>query len=129
MAKEKGAATVTFFQDLFQVGFYKPSQGKMVRQLTFGAIALAVGLGAYQLYGYLAGASLQLVLPLAIAFVGFWLAYRIVHYQRFADFLISVEAELAKVSWPSKDEVIRSTIVVIVVIFSMAGLLFAFDLF
>ena len=37
--------------------------------------------------------------------------------QQFADFLIAVEAEMTKVSWPSRGELVRSSIVVILVIF------------
>ena len=130
MVKEKTADKVTFFQDLFQIGVYKPSQGKLVRQVTFAAIAVSIVLGCYQLYSYLnvTNAALRYVVPGILAFAGLWFAYRLVNWVKFADFLISVEAELAKVSWPGKDEVIRSAIVVIVVIFAMAGVLFGFDL-
>ena len=130
MVKEKSAAKVTFLQDLFQFGVYKPSQGKLVRQVTFAAIAVSILLGCYQLYNYLnvTNAGLKYFVPGVLAFAGLWFAYRLVNWVKFADFLISVEAELAKVSWPSRDEVIRSTIVVIVVIFALAAMLFAFDL-
>jgi preprotein translocase subunit SecE len=43
--------------------------------------------------------------------------------------LIAVEAEINKVSWPSRGEMWRSTLVVIVVIFSIGLLLAAFDFF
>jgi len=50
-----------------------------------------------------------------------------VNYPKFADFLVSVEAEMAKVSWPSKGELYRATVVVIVTMFLLAAMLFAFD--
>jgi preprotein translocase subunit SecE len=46
----------------------------------------------------------------------------------FADFLISVEAEMSKVSWPTRGELIRASIVVILMIFFLAAILFGFDL-
>ncbi len=45
----------------------------------------------------------------------------------FADFLISVEGEMNKVSWPSRGELFRASLVVILVIFFLAALLFAYD--
>ena len=38
----------------------------------------------------------------------------------FADFLIAVEAEMNKVSWPSRGELFRASIVVLVMIFVLA---------
>ncbi len=73
--------------------------------------------------------AVALGLPLLMLAVGCWAAFRLVSYPPFADFLIAVEAEMNKVSWPSRGELIRSSIVVIVVIFSLAILLFSYDLF
>jgi preprotein translocase subunit SecE len=61
--------------------------------------------------------------------VGLWLGFRIVNYPSFADFLIAVEAEMNKVSWPSRGELFRSSVVVIVVIFGLAAILLAYDIF
>jgi preprotein translocase subunit SecE len=58
-----------------------------------------------------------------------WAAYRIVNLPVFADFLIAVEAEMNKVSWPSWSELVRWSMVVIIVIFSIGFLLAAFDMF
>jgi preprotein translocase subunit SecE len=51
----------------------------------------------------------------------------VVNIPSFADFLFSVEGEMNKVSWPSRGEVFRAAGVVIVVIFFLAFLLFAYD--
>ncbi|MEC8240045.1 MAG: preprotein translocase subunit SecE, partial [Planctomycetota bacterium] len=53
---------------------------------------------------------------------------RLVQLPRFADFLIAVEAEMNKVSWPAQGELVKASIVVIFVIFFLAGVLFSFDL-
>ena len=60
--------------------------------------------------------------------VGLWASFRIVQMPTFADFLISVEGEMNKVSWPSRGELFRASLVVILVIFFLAALLFAYDL-
>jgi preprotein translocase subunit SecE len=51
-----------------------------------------------------------------------------VNYPRFADFLIAVEAEMNKVMWPSQDELVRSSLVVIVLLLAFAGLMYVFDM-
>ncbi len=60
--------------------------------------------------------------------LGAWIAFRIVNIPSFADFLISVEAEMNKVSWPSRGELYRASLVVIVVIFLLTAILFTYDL-
>jgi preprotein translocase subunit SecE len=42
--------------------------------------------------------------------------------------LIAVEAEMNKVTWPSKDELVRASIVVMFTIFFLAVALFSFDI-
>jgi preprotein translocase subunit SecE len=63
-----------------------------------------------------------------VAAVGVWVAFRIVNVPSFADFLISVEAEMNKVSWPSRSELFRASMVVIVVIFLLTAILFTYDI-
>jgi preprotein translocase subunit SecE len=138
MAKEKSITRTSFVQDLFQFGVYKRSQGKIIRQVTFAAIAISLLLGAWQLFDLLRTADrsgwwyvvpgMEYIVPGAILLVGSWFAYRLVNYPQFADFLISVEAEMNKVSWPSQAELIRSSLVVIFLMFFLAFVLFGFDL-
>ena len=56
------------------------------------------------------------------------MSYRLVNFPRFADFLIAVEAELNKVSWPTRLEMFRASIVVIIMIFSLSVVIFMFDM-
>jgi len=60
--------------------------------------------------------------------IGVWVAYRVVNIPRFADFLIAVEAEMNKVSWPTKTELFRASTVVIVVMFGLAATLYLYDI-
>ncbi len=142
MAKQKSLAVSSVLQEIFHVGLYKQTQGRVTRQVTFFAAAIAVVLVAWRLSAYMNTANLpewldvvektlpvRVIIPWAVAFIGLWISYRAVNFPRCADFLIGVQAELNKVSWPTRGELVRSSIVVIVVIFSMAAVLFLFDLF
>ena len=127
--------------ELFRVGLYKRNQGRIARQATFGAFAVIVVLGAWQLSQSLGGYVsdkpdwtenwknvVKYIIPLAVLVGGLWASFRIVQMPTFADFLISVEGEMNKVSWPSRGELFRASIVVMFVIFFLAFILFAYDL-
>jgi len=118
--------------ELFQTTVYKPNQGRIVRQLTALASWIVIGLGCWSLYSTLrgsmeAGSLLVPAIPGVVLIAGLWFGYRVVHWPRFADFLIAVEAEMKKVTWPGKDELIRASIVVMFTIFFLAMALFMFD--
>jgi preprotein translocase subunit SecE len=51
-----------------------------------------------------------------------------VNLPKFADFLIAVEAEMTKVSWPTRAELIRGSVVVIVTLVFLAAMLTIYDL-
>lgn len=119
-----------FLEELFRTGIYKRSQGQVARKVTFVAVAIGVSLGCWRLNIFLGASSpaYRLGIPGVLAAIGLWISYRLVNFPEFADFLISVEAEMNKVSWPSRGELFRSSLVVIFVIFFLAGVLFGFDL-
>ena len=48
MSQEKVASSVMWFGELFQVGVYKRSQGRIARQVTFAALAIAFALAAWR---------------------------------------------------------------------------------
>ena len=112
---------------MFNASRYKRSQGKVARQVTFAAIALAVAVGAWKISGVAATDVGKYVIPMAVLIGGLWAGFRLINIPRFADFLIAVEAEMNKVSWPSRAELWRASVVVIIVIFFLAGLLFLYD--
>ena len=139
MAKPKGQkgpaadpAQTGLVASMFQAGLYKPLQGRIVRQVTFVSVAVLALLIAWEIasIGLIAdsfnGATYAIGLVLSV--IGVWFAYRIVNYPAFADFLIAVEAEMNKVSWPTWPELWKASLVVIFVIFSMALSLWVFDL-
>jgi preprotein translocase subunit SecE len=116
-------------RELFSFGLYKRNQGRIARQATFAALALLVALGGWSLSEYFRGyeAVWRYYVPMALVAIGIWASFRVVNIPSFADFLISVEGEMNKVSWPSRGELFRASVVVILVIFFLAALLFGYD--
>lgn len=118
----------------------------MARQATFFALLAAVAVGAWTMnsgatpeFGeYFVPPSLRdkistevvakYAIPLIVLAVGAWAAFRAVNIPRFAEFLISVENEMGKVSWPSRGELFRSSLVVLIVIFMLTAILLGYDL-
>jgi len=116
---------------LFAAGLYKRNQGRLVRQCTVAALLVLIVVGCWTLsVRLLAEMSdpVRIGVPVALGVLGAWAAFRLVNYPQFADFLIEVEVELGKVSWPGRDEVWRATGVVLVVMAVLGGVLFAYDL-
>jgi preprotein translocase subunit SecE len=121
---------------------YKWGQGKNTRLYGGLAVGVMAAIGCWRLYDNL-GANLNtaeplwlwvsILVPLAVmAIMGAFL-YWLVNRPTVADFLISAEGELKKVSFSSKQEIAVSTFVVIVVMLAIAFMLgaadFCFDLF
>ena len=103
----------------------------MVRQFTFFGVVILVAFGCLTLSNgplLSVGRGLQVGLPFGLWGVGSWLAFRAVNLPLFADFLISVESELARVTWPARTEVIQATVVVISTMFFLGAFLFVIDL-
>ena len=133
MATKEGVMTSRpMVKELFASGIYKPNQGRMVRQVTALTIWAVSVLGAWRLHtlvltNWFGSSATGYLLAVAVGGLGMWIGYRVVNWPRFADFLISVEAELNKVSWPSWRELNRASLVVIFTIFFLAAILFAYD--
>jgi preprotein translocase subunit SecE len=127
--RKKGRFMTASTHWLFQLGVYKRNQGRIIRQITFAALMLTVALGAWRVSELAHRQAFKYAVPLAIAVIGGWIVYRLVNLPRFADFLIAVEAEMTKVSWPTRSGLIRSSIVVIVTIVGFAVLLWFYDTF
>ena len=119
---------------------YKPGQGYWTRMGTAGAAALIAALTAYFLYHQLPvwlrnvgvsdtaarPTSLYIIAALLIAFGAF--VWYMMNKPANADFLIATDSEMKKVNWTSRRELWGSTRVVIIFMFLIAFLLFAFDI-
>lgn len=64
---------------------------------------------------------------LALIAISSFIAHLISQKHSVADFLISVQGEVDKVTWPSFPEVKRATVVVLFLIVSMALVMIVFD--
>jgi preprotein translocase subunit SecE len=111
-----------FFSELLHVGIYKRSQGRITRQVTFASVMAALALGLMRLSTVLAGKGLeyQFAVPGLLLLACVWATYRLVNVPAVADFLIAVEAEMNKVSWPTRSELIRASMVVLLMMFALA---------
>ncbi len=118
-----------FLNNLLRTDLYKRTQGKIVRQATCIVIWIVFALGAWRLHDFMIeySTAMRISVPAVLLVAGLWLGYRLVNDPAFADFLIAVEAEMNKVSWPSQVELIRASLVVIILIFGLTMVLFSYD--
>lgn len=126
---------------------YKPEQGRMARMAAFWSLALLILFGCTFLHEALASNSRALQAPIGgliipivsikvsgaflistLILVGslLWLN-RYMSRPKAADFLIEVEAEMRKVTWPTMDQVINASIVVVVTVAILMGYLAGSD--
>ena len=127
-AKKKGWL-FNFVANLASARIYKPLQGKWARLYTGLALALIIVLGLYQLFEHLSAYSIltRAGVVTAIGVVLGWITFRILQYPPFVEFLIATEAEMNKVSWTSREDLKRATIVVLVTVLVMTVYLFGVD--
>jgi preprotein translocase subunit SecE len=127
-----------FLVNLTRTDLFKPMQGWYTRLYTALGLGLIVLAGAWRVHE----ASMELSLhwgsfdlsplvrgglPAGFAVVLGWIIFRLVHFPPFAEFLIATEAEMNKVSWTNKDDLIRATTVVLTTVALMALYLFVVD--
>lgn len=117
---------------------YKRGQGKYTRLCSAFAAAIIVSSGCWKLYERLEATSwgisrraemwIATMVPVGLFAVLAFLIFWLINKPSVADFMISAEGEMKKVSWSSRQEIAVSTTIVIIVVFIMAILLGATDL-
>ena len=131
---------------------YKSGQGSLARLATWVGLMLVTFLGCVELYSWIQnpkgdgpvfGLDSELTRNLPVLHVPFswkfllclalfigcvWLVRRILTRPATVDTLIEVEMEMKKVSWPTRDESINATWVVVLVTLLITFILFFFDL-
>ncbi len=118
-----------YFKELASAKIYKGAQGRVARRLTLIGLVLVFLLGAYSMFSSAAlGSKASPIAAVVIAVVGLWVSFRTINYPTFADFLVSVEAEMTKVSWPSKKELMANTKVVLIFMVLFTVLIFLYDI-
>lgn len=137
-------------QGWFSTLGYKKTQGIRTRRYTLIGILLIGWTGVIALSNspFLADASKPLVfdlpftdavftalpsvgytLPVILAVLAFWVSWRAVNVPMFSDFLIATEAEMNKVSWSTRKQLVQDTIVVLTTVFLLTAFLFVVDWF
>jgi len=96
-------ANTTFIGEMFSGTVYKRNQGRVVRQATFFSVVALVAIGCFTMSNTVLSSlpvAWKTGIPTAMGALGAWFAWRLINYPKFADFLIAVEGEMDKVSWP-----------------------------
>lgn len=108
---------------------YKRGQGYNTRLYSALGAFVLVAFGTYALYNKLQGTNIWIytLVPAAVCAAFGFLIYWIANKPKVADFLIAAEGEVKKVSWSSRQEIMASTMVVIIVVLSLAGWLLVWD--
>jgi len=68
------------------------------------------------------------IAPMVLLLLACLVAWRVINWPVFADFLIATEAELNKVSWSTRKRLVQDTIVVLVTVILLTIFLFFIDL-
>ena len=120
----------------------KKGQGKRARWIAyalggglvlFGAIAFFATINKPGQHDWLDGipvigaVTLYNVAAALLFGLGLLVLHLFLNRPQFVDLLIDTELEMKKVSWPSKKEVQSSTLIVVLVTFILAMMLFGFD--
>jgi len=128
---------------------YKQDQGRMARMAAFWSLAILIFYGCVSLRDELAGRfpdalggrlwegaripvlgvdlSPAFLIAVIICAGALILLYRWTESPKIADGLIDTESELRKVTWPSVDEAVRSSIIVIVTVVVLMAILAGAD--
>ena len=126
--------------------FYKPDGAKVARSLTAASMGVLLLYGAMSAHDFLAMGwwmeplpgigevlsedfpiSPRTILATVMVLVSAFATYYLCNHERYVDFLIDTEAELAKVTWPTKPEVQSSTAIVILVTVLLGIYIFLVD--
>lgn len=124
---------------------YAPQKGRIARWIIGVSGALLVAYGAYTLFYSLPEATRRPLVgwqPLGSAYpvtASFFISllalgaggfgmWWVINYARFVDFLHDCEIEMGKVSWASRDEIVSSSIVVVIATIILAGWVYSMDL-
>ncbi len=128
-APSRVGALAPFLQNLTTAQLYKPLQGWYARLYTAIGLGVIAAVGTQRVYEIAKEYSLlwHYGAPAVVGGLLAWFIFRLVHYPQFAEFLIATEAEMNKVSWTSKSDLIRATTVVLATVVLMASFLFLVD--
>jgi len=124
--------------------FYKQGQGSRARLLAVVSGVALIIWGGFALWRTLIGSDALSSALLEIPQLGFDITFAFIiallvtaggivgiawifNRPKTVDLLVETEAEMKKVSWPSRQEAWNSSLVVVVTVIVMMGLLFVYD--
>ncbi len=117
---------------------YKRGQGKNTRLCSAFGIAAIIAIGCLRFYKWLDAQGfvsdprtalwISTMIPAGLFVILGLLVFWLVNTPTVADFMISAEGEIKKVSWSSRREIAVSTVIVIIVVVAMAVMLFVTDM-
>lgn len=113
------------------ISIQKPGQGYWTRVGSAAGAAIIVLAAAHWMYNdQLAGQHLYLRLGIALGIIAVCSAvlFFIMNKPHIVDFFIATEAEMKKVNWPTKKDIVGSTWIVICGTFLFAALMFVVDI-
>ena len=132
---DQAVVNESLFKTLLSATRHRPTMGLVTRRTTMLTLFIVFGLGIWSLNiwakGNLGGKLFSLdanITSYILLVASIWFSYRIVHWFKFAEFLIAVQNEMTKVSWPKRPELLRSSFVVILTMFLFTAALFGYDL-
>jgi preprotein translocase subunit SecE len=129
--KSAGRKVAGFFANFLSGATYKPMQGRNARIWTavgLGVLAVAGLYAMHQQFLYGAGRAAEFGVPTLLGLAFAWATWRIVQYPPFVDFLVATEAEMNKVSWTTRDDLKRATVVVLTTVLLLSVFLFGVDM-
>jgi preprotein translocase subunit SecE len=108
---------------------YKPGKGNLLRYGTLAGILGLAGFGLSSLNTILSsnGQAVSVGVPLLLLLGIGWVAWRLINLPMFAEFLISTNIEIEKVTWPNRKDLRVSTIVVLLNVLIFSVFLFTAD--
>jgi len=133
-------------QGWFHFNGYKKTQGLHLRRYTMIGVLIigwsgawasrqSIGTGDLALsFPFINGSlpllpDIEITIPLLLAALTFWFAFRLVNVPGFTDSLIATEAEMNKVSWSTRRRLYQDTIVVLITVFVITVFLLIVDVF
>lgn len=150
LTSDRGEAVMHAIDDqgLLHTYAYKRTQGLKARRYTLLGLLLIGWSGVYSIVSHdmLFGdwtlkmpfsgdrtwtllTDTQYTVPILLAALAFWLAWRVINMPVFADFLIATEAEMNKVAWSTRKRLVQDTIVVLVTVVLMTLFFLVVDFF
>jgi preprotein translocase subunit SecE len=113
------------------LNIYKPGQAKNTRLWTAGLAFVIGAYGCYVLHLKLKAFNniwMETLIPFGLCAVIALVIAWLLNKPSVADFMISAEGEIKKVSWSTRKEIIASTSVVVFVMLSIAVFLYTVDM-